>query len=122
MLSFYSVVLDYFRRSFCYYRNDVNYCLPHLSTDDKDLGVGMTSFLLLMVTCELVCSIISVALAGKAYPKCCNTYDVNDCGTCIGCCECDTTPLYGEQVNYYGFYRNPSNMLTSVSIANEIMV
>ena len=106
MLSFYSVVLEYFinvRGYYCYYRYSYYggwTCDYYLSSDAKDLGIGMTSFLLFLAIFELACSIGSVVLSGKAYCKCCNTCDANDCCTCLGCCQCDTAPLNIQQVNY----------------------
>ena len=102
MLSFYSVVLDYFvngNRYSCYYSTygDLN-CIKTMSGDVRDLGIGITSFVVSLVMFELACSIGSVVASCKAYSKFCSTYNVNDCCTCFGCGECDCSPLNAQQV------------------------
>merc|ERR1712141_383242 len=101
MLSFYSVVLDYFVtyfRYYCYYSHYQPWrCDYSEYYSAKNLGIGITSFLIFLGSWELACSIGSVVLSGKAYCKCCNTCDADDSCTCLGCCECSIAPLNVQQ-------------------------
>ena len=103
MLAYYSIVLAYFVTlvtSSCTY-GSITICFDSGSSSVKDLGIGITSFLLTLVICELACSIGSVVLSSKAYCKFCNTCNFNDCCTCLGCCECSIAPLNVQQVSCY---------------------
>jgi len=100
MVSFYSVVLEYFvnlenyRCHYGYYRY---WCYYIISNDAKKLGIGVASFLIALTVLELACSIGSVVVSCKAFSKCCNTCDANDCCSYLGCCECDCIPLNTQQ-------------------------
>ena len=107
MLSYYSVVLEYFVNIDLfrcgYYRYGygvIKLCFNNIATDAKDLGIGMTVGLMIAASIELACSIGSVVQSCKAYSKCCNTCKTTDCCTCLGCCECDSEPLDTQNVVY----------------------
>ena len=102
MLTYYSVVLGYFVNIdlfWCIYHNTYRrVCYTNIAKDVKDLGIGMTAGLVIVASIELICSIGSVVLSCRAYSKCCNTCNMNDCCTCLGCCECDSLPSNTTQV------------------------
>ena len=83
----------------------------------KNLGIGIASSLIALAVFELACSIGSVAVSCKAYSKFCNTCDVNDCCSYLGCCECDCIPLNAQQVMYLLFY----SILFSLCNSNPFM-
>ena len=97
MLIFYSLALyyfDYLGYYDCWYYP--YYGCRSSRSRYRDEGLSLTGTLVFLVICEFACSIASIALSCKAYSKCCNTCNADDCCTCLGCCECDATPL-----NYY---------------------
>jgi len=97
MLAFYSFVLEYFVNLI---RNRCSYyfgCYEVMTSVAKNLGIGIASSLIALAVFELACSIGSVAVSCKAYSKFCNTCDVNDCCSYLGCCECDCIPLNAQQ-------------------------
>ena len=109
MLTFYSVILEYFDAISSYYCSPLYYpyyryyCYGYMSRGDKDLGIGLTAFLVTLACCEFFFSIGSIVVSCKAYSKCCNTCDPNDCCTCLGCCECDSYSLHTQQVTFVLF-------------------
>ena len=90
MLAPYSMDLDFFEQirpecsSYPYYRCNTVF--------------GLIGFLVVLMICEFACSVASISLSCKAYSKCCNTCNADDCCTCLGCCECDATPFNYHQV------------------------
>ena len=103
MLSFFSIELDFFVTLFkktCHYTGSgSSSCYINTSGISKDTVIGLLSFLIVLVLFELACSIGSVVVSCKAYSKCCNTYNTNDCCAFVGCCECDCRPLNVQQVS-----------------------
>ena len=103
MLAFYSLALYYFEYlgyyDCSYYIS--YYCSWRVPNKQRDKGLGLTGTLVFLMICEFACSIASIALSCKAYSKCCNTSNAEDCCTCLGCCECDTTPLNYQQVTLF---------------------
>ena len=100
MLIFYSLALYYFDNLgyydcwyYPYYQ--CSWFVPH---SQRDEGLGLTGTLVFLMISEFACSIASIVLSCKAYSKCCNTCKADDCCTCLGCCEYDTTPLNYQQV------------------------
>ena len=105
MLPFYSMVLEYFvnfKRIRCYF--GYYGCYTIMTIEVRDLGTGMSSFLVALLVLELVCSIGSVVLSCRAYSKYCNTCNIRDCCTCLGCCECDCVPLNISQAIHLFLY------------------
>ena len=87
-------------------------CWKYISHDDKDVNTGIASCLVGLVVFELACSIGSVAVATKAYSRCCNTCDTEDCCTWVGCCECKGAVSNTQQVIYfYCFFEISLNLL-----------
>ncbi len=91
MLICYSVTLDYFvgiqKTQSLFKSGGFSISI----TPDTDVSVGLTGFLVFLIIFELCLSSAAIVYSCKAYSKCCNTFDANDCYTCIGCgCEtCD---------------------------------
>ena len=104
MLVFYSVVLEYFlnliRVRCSYYYG----CYQVMTSVDKNLAIGIASCLVGLALFDMACSIGSVVVSCKAYSKFCNTCDVNDCCSYLGCCECDCIPLNTLQVMHMLFF------------------
>ena len=69
-------------------------------------SIGIAAFLVVLILSELACSIAAVVFSCRAYSKCCNTCLFNDCGTCVGCCECSmaTTATASYQVFFIKIY------------------
>ncbi|XP_065058667.1 uncharacterized protein LOC135686376 isoform X2 [Rhopilema esculentum] len=101
MVIFYSISLDYFDNSSflglsC---NSYGYCYNFrtLSKSIKEASIGLLGLLVALILIELGCSIAAVVYSCKAYSKCCTTCLGEDCCACVGCCECDASPLTPHQ-------------------------
>ncbi|XP_065058668.1 uncharacterized protein LOC135686377 [Rhopilema esculentum] len=134
MLTFYSIGLRYFVKSHflkynCYFSQSfLANCFYSrtLSKSTVVASIGLLSVMVALLVIELGCSIAAVFYSCKAYSKCCTTCHGDDCCACVGCCECDTSPLIPNQPlgqqdgqdlqlqNQFGYGQYPQTQLQSL--------
>jgi len=118
MLPYYSVMVEFFvdfYNEYCDWGLNGRYCWKYLAYQDKDWNTAIASCLVGLVVFELACSIGSVVVATKAYSKCCNTCNTDDCCTWVGCCECKGAVSNTQQAPQPDRppYYNPQSIQTS---------